>query len=435
MTYANHTSQEADSNSDSNGASGQSLGETSHAGDHSGSERAPTLNFPNLNFPTERTLTGNEDVPLWNVVTDTNPTVGKVANEGPSSWGPAPVGASAAASWTPWPGADQRTTPTPPPPLVATYELPSSASKNALKAVLVVVVGSIAAAATVDRLAQHVRSGSWFEFLINVASLAVGDGIVITALYMFATRRGVRTRDIGVRAPSDKSQAVVLAIATWLVFMIGAATWVAITTPIDELRAQQTRISNDPTVSVPFNDSSDDANTTEFDRPVTDLSSDGVANESVPKARQDNRHALVKVLQDDPPVRLVILILVTACLLAPLVEELFFRGYLFSVLASRLGPVAAMFATGTLFGLAHFAVVPPKILPVLALLGVALGWLRHQTGSVVPGIAVHAFVNSLASGISAGLGMHTLTLIVGSWLVLLALLYPLLRRNSLVRIA
>jgi len=81
------------------------------------------------------------------------------------------------------------------------------------------------------------------------------------------------------------------------------------------------------------------------------------------------------------------------CLVAPLVEELLFRGLGFGLLAPFVGPWVATVATGVSFGLAHGLVLG---LPVLSIFGITLGWLRWQTGSVIPGMVVHAIFNAAA---------------------------------------
>ncbi|MDQ5821285.1 MAG: CPBP family intramembrane metalloprotease [Actinomycetota bacterium] len=83
---------------------------------------------------------------------------------------------------------------------------------------------------------------------------------------------------------------------------------------------------------------------------------------------------------------------VVIAVLAPVVEELLFRGIGFHLLA-RFGTTAAILGTGLAFGLYHGLL---NALPILALFGVALGWLRARTNSVYPGILVHAAFNSVA---------------------------------------
>lgn len=81
------------------------------------------------------------------------------------------------------------------------------------------------------------------------------------------------------------------------------------------------------------------------------------------------------------------------CLVAPLVEELLFRGLGFGLLAPFVGPWVAIVATGVSFGVAHGLVLG---LPVLSIFGITLGWLRWRTGSVIPGMVVHAIFNAAA---------------------------------------
>jgi membrane protease YdiL (CAAX protease family) len=78
--------------------------------------------------------------------------------------------------------------------------------------------------------------------------------------------------------------------------------------------------------------------------------------------------------------------------MAPLTEELTFRGLGFSLL-ERYGTWLAIVVVGVTFGLAHGLV---QALPELALFGCALAWLRARTGSVLPGMLLHAVFNALA---------------------------------------
>lgn len=79
--------------------------------------------------------------------------------------------------------------------------------------------------------------------------------------------------------------------------------------------------------------------------------------------------------------------------LAPVVEEITFRGAGFALIAERFGPWPAVVAIGLLFAAAHGLV---QAFPEFAILGGGLAWLRWRVGSVYPGIAVHAAFNSFA---------------------------------------
>ena len=82
---------------------------------------------------------------------------------------------------------------------------------------------------------------------------------------------------------------------------------------------------------------------------------------------------------------------VVVALLAPVVEELTFRGLGFTLL-ERFGRPAAIVLVGLAFGLAHGLV---DGLPLLFLFGAGLAYLRSRTKSVYPGMAVHVLYNSL----------------------------------------
>ena len=89
---------------------------------------------------------------------------------------------------------------------------------------------------------------------------------------------------------------------------------------------------------------------------------------------------------------------VMTCLIAPLAEEFFFRGFLFRVLHERLGAVIAVIATGAAFGLVHLPSGDWIGMIVLAVFGVALCGLLLSTSSLLPCIMLHAFHNSLMFG-------------------------------------
>ena len=84
---------------------------------------------------------------------------------------------------------------------------------------------------------------------------------------------------------------------------------------------------------------------------------------------------------------------VVVALVAPVVEELTYRGLGFAALQSAFGVGAAVAVTSLAFGLAHGLVVG---LPVLTIFGAILAWLRLRTGSLYPPIVLHALFNGAA---------------------------------------
>jgi membrane protease YdiL (CAAX protease family) len=81
--------------------------------------------------------------------------------------------------------------------------------------------------------------------------------------------------------------------------------------------------------------------------------------------------------------------------LAPLMEELFFRGFLYPVLARRLGLPIAVFVTALGFALLHVAQLGRAWGPVLVifLVGIVLTIVRAKTNSVAAGVLIHMAYN------------------------------------------
>ena len=92
------------------------------------------------------------------------------------------------------------------------------------------------------------------------------------------------------------------------------------------------------------------------------------------------------------------LILLRACLLAPLAEELLFRGALFGWLRRRLPAMVTVLLTAALFAGIHMM---PLLLPVTFLFGVAAGWVRERTGSALPFFAMHVLNNFLMLAVAS----------------------------------
>jgi membrane protease YdiL (CAAX protease family) len=128
---------------------------------------------------------------------------------------------------------------------------------------------------------------------------------------------------------------------------------------------------------------------------------------------------------------------VFVCVIAPIAEEFFFRGFLFGVLrrwritvAGRsLGPWVAAVIVAILFGFAHLGSAPLEYLAPLGVLGFVLCLVRWRTGSLYPCMALHSANNALALGVnqehwSPG---AIVALGAGSLLVIGALTGPLAR--------
>lgn len=87
----------------------------------------------------------------------------------------------------------------------------------------------------------------------------------------------------------------------------------------------------------------------------------------------------------------ILLLIVIVGVLAPIFEELFYRGLVQQTLLKRgLHPAVAIGITATVFGATHFQLLQ---LPGLVLAGAVFGWLAHRAGRLGPAIAAHIAFN------------------------------------------
>lgn len=88
----------------------------------------------------------------------------------------------------------------------------------------------------------------------------------------------------------------------------------------------------------------------------------------------------------------LLLLLFLIAVVAPIAEELFFRGMLYPLLRRRWSAPVAIGVNGLLFALIH---VIPVILPGLFFVGIVLAWVRERSGSLWPCIFLHALQNGV----------------------------------------
>lgn len=86
--------------------------------------------------------------------------------------------------------------------------------------------------------------------------------------------------------------------------------------------------------------------------------------------------------------------LLAAVVVAPICEEVFFRGYLFGGLLRGMNAWVATLASALLFTLVHGDI--GSAVPLLAI-GLVLPILRWRTGSLWPGVALHTLNNLIAA--------------------------------------
>jgi hypothetical protein len=109
-----------------------------------------------------------------------------------------------------------------------------------------------------------------------------------------------------------------------------------------------------------------------------------------------------------------LLLMGMAVLVAPLVEETVFRGYLYPLFAKSLGALPSVLLTGILFGLMHGAQLGWTwgLVLLLSIVGVIFTFARSRTGTVLASFLMHLGYNSMiaVSSIIATKGFtHMLT--------------------------
>jgi membrane protease YdiL (CAAX protease family) len=113
----------------------------------------------------------------------------------------------------------------------------------------------------------------------------------------------------------------------------------------------------------------------------------------------DNTSFLVGI-----PVAELLLVAFAAVVVAPVVEELLFRGLLLQGLMLRIGFWPAALLSSVAFGVLHMASLDAAgaaLALATGVMGLGLCVLARRTGRLGPGIAVHALRNALAIALVA----------------------------------
>lgn len=86
--------------------------------------------------------------------------------------------------------------------------------------------------------------------------------------------------------------------------------------------------------------------------------------------------------------------IISAGVVSPVYEEIFYRGFIYRWLRVRLGMNWGIVISSLIFTIAHFPTL--NAMPVNFINGVVFAWVYEKTGSVIPGMIVHGVFNTIA---------------------------------------
>lgn len=86
--------------------------------------------------------------------------------------------------------------------------------------------------------------------------------------------------------------------------------------------------------------------------------------------------------------------ILSAGVVSPVYEEIFYRGFIYRWLRTRAGIGLSIIVSALIFTLAHYPTV--NAMPVNFICGVVFAWTYERTGSVLPAMIIHGVFNTVA---------------------------------------
>ncbi len=104
-------------------------------------------------------------------------------------------------------------------------------------------------------------------------------------------------------------------------------------------------------------------------------------------------------LQSNMGILSFLIAFVSAAVISPIYEEIFYRGFLYRWFRVKLGVPAGILLSSSVFMLVHIPTY--NTLPVNFLTGVIFSWTYEKTGSIYPGMIIHGVFNGIAVVLTA----------------------------------
>nr|MDH3162472.1 type II CAAX endopeptidase family protein [Bacillus licheniformis] len=100
-----------------------------------------------------------------------------------------------------------------------------------------------------------------------------------------------------------------------------------------------------------------------------------------------------KTITADPSWLSIAMSFASACIVSPIYEELFYRGFLYRWFRAEFGVVWALVASGALFMIAHIPTY--NTLAVNFGTGLVFAWTYEKTRSIIPAMIIHSLFNAI----------------------------------------
>ena len=100
-----------------------------------------------------------------------------------------------------------------------------------------------------------------------------------------------------------------------------------------------------------------------------------------------------EAIQKNLAIHTIIIAFISAAIISPVYEEIFYRGFLYRWLRTRFGLIAALILSSLIFTIVHIPTY--NVMPVNFLSGVIFAWAYERTSSVWPPVIIHGLTNGL----------------------------------------
>ncbi|MFS0781825.1 CPBP family intramembrane glutamic endopeptidase [Bacillus sp. 1P06AnD] len=100
-----------------------------------------------------------------------------------------------------------------------------------------------------------------------------------------------------------------------------------------------------------------------------------------------------EAIQQNITFHTVLIAFISAAIISPIYEEIFYRGFLYRWLRTRIGFIGAILVSSIIFTIVHFPAL--NVMPVNFLSGIVFALAYERTNSIWPSIFIHGLTNGI----------------------------------------